>query len=162
MAKRGQVTTMTFERTGKQTVMIVVNLVLVAGLAAWSLWQGVSAGRNGMLILGVGLALWAAFIAIGLVRRRTLGALTRDGLTLRHVTHDKHVTWDRMQWADIPEGGNGAIIGYREDDGQRTRMAAFSQRALGPEAVDAIRQAIRTQRPDLPHGPPHEQGKTGK
>ena len=151
---------MVFRRSTTQTVWVVVNLLIVAGLAAWMLRDGYADGRLTLTIFGILLAAWAGFIALNLIRRTSYGEITDTGITLRYVSHDKVVPFDRMEFADIPEGKAGGMIGYTPEGEDKLRYAAFSQRLIGAEGVAAIRQAIRKARPKLPKEAPFMKGKT--
>ena len=66
-----------------------------------------------MTIFGILLAAWAGFIALNLIRRGSYGEITETGVTFRYVSHDKVVPFDCMEFADIPEGKAGGMIGYK-------------------------------------------------
>ena len=151
---------MVFRRTGTQTVWVAVNFVIVAGLAAWTLRDGLAEGRMLLTVFGILLAAWAGFIALNLIRRGSYGEITETGVTFRYVSHDKVVPFARMEFADIPEGKAGGMIGYKPEGEDKLRYAAFSQRLIGAEGVAAIRKAIKKARPKLPSEAPFMKGKT--
>jgi len=150
---------MVFRRTGNQTAWVAVNFVIVSGLAAWTLRDGYAEGRIILTIFGILLAAWAGFIALNLIRRGSYGEITETGVTFRYVSHDKVVPFDSMEFADIPEGKAGGVIGYKSGGEDKLRYAAFSQRLIGGEAVKALKQAIGEARPRLPEEAPFMKGR---
>lgn len=136
-------------RPGRQTVKILVNLVVTAAFAAWFIRDGLY-GSTLWLVVGCIFAFWAVFIALGLIRRRVVLTVSETGLVVNRIIRSPaKIQWSQIEIAKIPESGLTALIGWRASPNTKLQFAGVSQRALGEAGIKTLSNALFAARPDL-------------
>jgi hypothetical protein len=145
---------MQIRRTPRQTVFAGGTALMVGGLAAWNIRDGLQTGSTALLVLGGVFAGWAVYLLLDLARRGVPVEVGADGLTIRHAVRSVHIPFDRMTWARIGGPRRASIIAWRPPGADRDSYTAFAHRTVGPDGVDKMRAAISAARPNLPGQPP--------
>ncbi|MGU3399310.1 hypothetical protein ACLBWS_06135 [Brucellaceae bacterium D45D] len=137
-------------RTPNQTKRVIFVLVVVSATAAWSIWDGVSTSGRLMLVYGIFLTLWAAFIALNLIRRRTYIVIGDAGLTITRIIRSPVVIeWSMIETIKLPNYPKVGIIGWKERPDGKLQYTGVSQRIIGEEGADSLRKIIFSSCPDV-------------
>jgi len=147
---------MEIRRTPRQTAFVCVTALVAGGLAFWNIRDGLRMDSTALLILGGVFTLWTVYILLDLVRRGAPVRIDGDGVTIRHAVQTEHIPFDRMTWVSLDEGRRAGIIAYRPDGADKERYAAIAKKAIGPDGVAALRDAIGSARPGLADHAPGE------
>ncbi|RBI74711.1 hypothetical protein DQW77_07195 [Roseovarius sp. TE539] len=141
---------MELHRPGKESNRIALFALLLAGLAAWNIRDGLRDGGPWIAGLGVFFAAWAVFLTLTLVRRSVMARISEAQVDMQYITHTKSIPWDQIRWARLDPEGRAGLIAYRRPGDRRDRLAPFSIRAMGRDNTVALRDAVLAARPDLP------------
>lgn len=136
-------------RTRPKTINALVSFFIMAACSVWNIRDGLL-GSKTALVLGCVFALWAVLIALALIRRRVPVIVTETGLVVNRIVRSPvQIPWSQMEGAKLPESAAPAIITWRASPSSKLQYSGISQRVLGEEASEALRNAILTARPDL-------------
>ena len=152
---------MIFKRKPMQHVLPLLLGALLGYLSYNSIMDARAEGLTGLLIYGIVMGLWGAFVLFHYLRNPNLGELRDDGLTLRRPLGAVSFTWDQLQWAKTSDDGYALVFAYRRPGESKDRYTGVGRKTIGPEAVAAIRAAIATARPGLPASLPEKQERDG-
>jgi len=141
---------MEIRRTPRQTAFAAATAAVAAGLALWNIRDGLRTDSTALLVLGGVFAVWTAYLALDLLRRRVPILTDAAGVTIHHALRSIHVPYGAMTWATIGGGRRAGIIAYRRPGDDKEQYAVFAQRTVGEEGVMDLKEAIRAARPDLP------------
>ncbi|MGE6782986.1 hypothetical protein ACQKGL_10725 [Ensifer adhaerens] len=128
---------------------ILASLAVTATAAAWFIRDGLQ-GSTPWLVVGCIFALWAVFIALGLIRRRVVLTVSETGLVVNRIIRSPaKIQWSQIEIARIPEAGLTALIGWRASPKAKLQFAGVSQRSLGEAGIKTLSNALFAARPDL-------------
>lgn len=95
---------MEFQRSPRQTLMVLINLFVVAGVAAWCLSDAWFGGGGLNWILGGVFGVWGAFILQSFLRRRVFIRLERHGVLINTAIRPVRFEFEDLVWANLDEG----------------------------------------------------------
>lgn len=147
---------MKLKRSGMQTALVVLNLVLVSAVAALYVVDALNEGGAFNWIAAVGLSIWATFIMLNLLRRSVYAEIDDDGITIHRALSSIYVPWGQMQWANIVPESRISLIAYRRRDSDKDSFTGLSSRLTGEDGKAALLAAIQNARPDIPTRSPHD------
>ena len=147
---------MKLKRSGKQTLLVVVNLVLVSAVAALYVTDALDAGGLFNWAAAILLSIWATFIMLNLLRRSVYAEIEEGGITVHRVLTSVYVPWSQMQWANIVPDSRISLIAYRRNGASKESYTGMSSRLTGEDGKAALLAAIQNARPDLPTRSPHD------
>jgi hypothetical protein len=147
---------MKLKRSGKQTLLVVVNLVLVSAVAALYVTDALDAGGLFNWAAAILLSIWATFIMLNLLRRSVYAEIEDGGITVHRVLTSVYVPWSQMQWANIVPDSRISLIAYRRNGASKESYTGMSSRLTGEDGKAALLAAIQNARPDLPARSPHD------
>jgi hypothetical protein len=145
---------MEFQRSPRQTLMVLINLFVVAGVAAWCLSDAWFGGGGLNWILGGVFGVWGAFILQSFLRRRVFIRLERHGVLINAAIRPVRFEFEDLVWANLDEGTRICFFAYADRTTGKTRYTGISRKRLGAQAVAHLRTAVYNARPDLPDSDP--------
>lgn len=104
---------MIFKRKPMQHVWPPLLGALFVWLSYDSIMDARAEGHIGLLIYGIVIGVWGAFILLYYLRSPNWGELRDDGLTLRRPLGIVSFTWDQLQWAKTSDEGYALVFAYR-------------------------------------------------
>jgi hypothetical protein len=147
---------MKLKRSGMQTALVVLNLVLVSAVASLYVTDALNEGGVVNWIAAVGLSIWATFIMLNLLRRSIYAEIDEDGITIHRALSSVFVPWAQMQWANIVPESRITLIAYRCNGSEKDSFTGLSSRLTGEDGKAALLAAIQNARPDIPTRSPHD------
>ena len=146
---------MELRRTQRQHFFMILTFLMVS----WLWYDFITSDGLLQKALGVACGAWAAMIAYGYLRTKSLGRLDDDGLTLHRAFRSVSFKWDELQWASLGPEKRALIFAYRHQGDVKDRYTGCSRKSLTPNAIEAIVTAVQAARPNLPTS--HPEAETG-
>ncbi|MFT6023590.1 MAG: hypothetical protein ACI9PY_001707 [Ascidiaceihabitans sp.] len=147
---------MKLKRSGMQTALVALNLVLVSAVAALYVTDALDMGGAFNWGASIILSGWATFIMLNLLRRSVYAEIEDDGLTIHRVLTSVYIPWGQMQWVNIVPDSRISLIAYRRRDSSVESYAGLSNRLTGDDGKAALLAAIQNARPDIPTRSPND------